>query len=331
MKAAYIERPGPPESITVGELPTPALKPNQVLVKVGAVTVDPVDTYIRGGSYKIDLPQPFIIGRDMVATVEQVGSEVKGFKPGDLVWANNQGYAGRQGTFAEYLAIDSDLLYLVPNNVDALNLVASVHSALTACVGLVGKAQLAPGETLFINGGSGNVGNCAIELAAHLGARVAVTAGSPQKSEWCRQSGALCVIDYKKEDVSKQLAAFAPDGVDVYWDLTSQPDVQKSVQAVTRRGRILLSSGLNHTTQFSVGSFYTHNCTMFGFTITDLSVTELKHYAEQLNQLFSRNVFHARISEKMTLDQAMEAHRLVESGKVEGKVVLQVGGLHSLA
>ncbi len=321
MKAAYIQEPGSPDNIIVGDLPMPTIQPDQVLVKVEAVTVDPIDTYIRAGAYKIELSFPFVIGRDMVGSVVQSGANVSRFQPGNRVWCNNQGYAGRQGTFAEYVAIDEDLLYAVPDNADALNLVASVHSALTAYVGLVGKARLAEGEYLFINGGSGNVGHCAIELARHLGAKVAVTAGSADKADWCRQSGAHCVIDYKKEDIAEQLAAFAPDGVDVYWDLTQKPDVQKAVNLVARRGRILLSSGLKHTCELNVGSFYTHNISMFGFTVTDLSVEELQHHAGELNQLFQQNVFRARIAEKMYLDQAAAAHRLVEGG-ADGKVLL---------
>lgn len=323
MKAAYIKETGTPEKIIVGELPMPKLKPEQVLVKVTAVAVDPIDTYIRAGTYKIDLPFPFIIGRDMVGTVTEVGANVNGFHPGSLVWCNNQGYAGRQGTFAEYVAIDEDLLYSIPEKVDALNVVASVHSALTSVVGLIGKAKLAKGETLFINGGSGNVGQCAIQLAKHLGAKVAVTAGSTEKVEWCRQSGADFVINYKTENVAEQLSKYAPDGVDVYWELTQRPDLQAAVSLVARRGRILLSSGMQHTSEMTIGAFYTHNLTMYGFTITELNVSELQHYAAQLNQLFQQNVFQSRISKTMKLDEAAEAHRLIESGTIEGKIVLR--------
>lgn len=322
MRAAFIRATGPADSIMVDELPNPVLSDNQVLVKVQAVAVDPVDTYIRSGRYPIELKFPFIVGRDMVGTVMDIGAKVQRFHPGDRVWCNNQGYDGRQGTFAEYLAVDQHLLYFLPGGAEALNVVASVHSGLTACVGLHGKAQLQKGETLFINGGSGNVGNCAIQLAKHIGARVAVTSGSQRKAEQCQRNGADLVIDYKTRNVSEEIRKFAPDGVNVYWDLAPQPDVVSAVHVLGRRGRIILSSGLNHVSQLQIGQFYTRNCTMYGFTITDLSAGELSDYAIMLNQLFQKNVFNSVISRKMCLDETATAHRLVEESAVDGKIVI---------
>ena len=106
MRAAYILEPGPARSIRCGDLPKPVPDGSQVLVKVAAVAVNPIDTYIRGGAYPMALQSPFIVGRDMAGTVEAVGPAVGPFAPGDRVWCNNQGYHGRQGTFAEFVAID---------------------------------------------------------------------------------------------------------------------------------------------------------------------------------------------------------------------------------
>ena len=93
MKAAYIEKPGPPESIIYGDLPTPAPTGSQVLVKVGAVAVNPIDTYIRGGLVAIDLPSPYIIGADLAGTVAEIGPDATRFKVGDRVWCSNQMYS----------------------------------------------------------------------------------------------------------------------------------------------------------------------------------------------------------------------------------------------
>ncbi|MDE3180083.1 MAG: NADPH:quinone reductase, partial [Acidobacteriota bacterium] len=217
MKAAFIENPGPPESIHYGDLPNPIVGVTQVLVKVKAVTVNPADTYIRSGAYPIPLPRPFIIGRDMVGVVVSAGPRVTRFAPGQRVWCNNQGYSGRQGTFAEFLAIDEDLLYPLPDGIDEQEAVAVVHSALTACTGLV-KAAVKPGETIFIRGGSGNVGSAVLQIARQKGAQVVVTAGSPAKAKRCLELGASRAIDYKSEDFVAALREFAPEGVDVYWD-----------------------------------------------------------------------------------------------------------------
>jgi NADPH2:quinone reductase len=148
MKAAVIYSPGPADSIRYVDLEPPEIGARQVLVQMSYVTVDGVDTYIRSGSYPIALPSPYIIGRDMVGTVMEVGAAVQGFRCGERVWANNQGYAGRQGTFAELLAVDEELLYPLPEGVEETTAVALLHAMLTASVGLLGRAQLQPGETL---------------------------------------------------------------------------------------------------------------------------------------------------------------------------------------
>ena len=105
MKAAYIENTGPADAtIQFGDVPTPQATGPQVLVKVGAVSVNPIDTYLRSGANYWPLPRPFIIGCDLAGTVEAVGPEARRFKVGDRVWGSNQGLLGRQGTFAEYCA-----------------------------------------------------------------------------------------------------------------------------------------------------------------------------------------------------------------------------------
>jgi NADPH2:quinone reductase len=118
MQAASIEKVGPPEPIRYGDLPVPALGTGDVLVKVSAVCVNPVDTSIRSGQFPMDLPFPFVVGRDMAGVVQAVGPAVTLFQPGHRVWCNNQGYYGRQGTFAEYIAVDQGLLYPLPAGVD---------------------------------------------------------------------------------------------------------------------------------------------------------------------------------------------------------------------
>ncbi len=184
MKAAYINELGPPENIKYGDLPEPVVGESDVLVKVAAVTVNPVDTYIRKGIYSVAMKFPFIIGRDMTGVVTAVGAKVTRFQPGDRVWSNCQGYDDRTGTFAEFLSINENRLYALPKGCDMQESVAFLHSALTAVVGLFDRAQLISGETIFINGGSGNVGTAVLQIAKACGARVAVTAGSADKISW---------------------------------------------------------------------------------------------------------------------------------------------------
>ena len=114
MKAAYIEKVGPPENIRFGDLPKPKPSGSQVLVHVKAVSVNPIDTYIRSGAYPMELPSPFIVGCDLAGVVEAVGPEVKRLKVGDRVWGSNQGLLGRQGSFADFVAAEECLALSVP-------------------------------------------------------------------------------------------------------------------------------------------------------------------------------------------------------------------------
>src|SRR5687768_13159539 len=114
MHAAFIQQPGPPDALQFGELPTPRPGPGQVLVKIAASAVNPIDTYIRAGVVKMAQSFPYIPGCDLAGTVESVGSGARRFKPGDRVWGSNQSLFGRQGTLAEYAAVDESWLYPTP-------------------------------------------------------------------------------------------------------------------------------------------------------------------------------------------------------------------------
>ena len=124
MKAAFIKEVGPPEKIVIGDLPDPQPGPGQYLVKVAAADVNPIDTYIRSGLIRMDLPMPYIPGCSLAGTVAGAGANAKRFKPGDRVWGSNQGLQGRQGTSAEFAVVDEHWLYPTPNGVsneDAAN------------------------------------------------------------------------------------------------------------------------------------------------------------------------------------------------------------------
>lgn len=322
MKAAYIEAPGPAQSIIYGDLPEPDLPEHHLLVQVIASTVDPVDTYIRSGSYHVEMPLPFIVGRDMVGKVVGLGASVVNFKLGELVWCNNQGYGGRQGTCAELLSIHEDFLYALPEGSNPLDTVGVFHSALTAVTGLFWKAQIKPGETIFINGGSGNVGTAVMQLAQATGARVAVSAGSDEKRDWCLDCGADLVINYHKDNVTDALKTFAPEGLNIYWDASGKLDLESALPVMAAHGRILVMSGLDRACTLPVGQLYTKNLTLFGFTITGLGIAELAAGASIINENLALGKLKAKIHSKMRFSETAKAHSLVESGNVFGKIIL---------
>ena len=152
MKAAFIERPGPPEVIEYGDLPDPVPGPRDVLVRVRACAVNPIDTYVRSGAVAMPLPLPFVVGCDLAGEVIAVGGEVDRLRPGMRVWGSNQGLLGRQGTFAELAAVDERWLYPTPDALTDRDAAAAALVSITAHLGLVGNVSLQPGETIFVNG-----------------------------------------------------------------------------------------------------------------------------------------------------------------------------------
>src|SRR6516162_8715360 len=200
MKAAYINQTGPPEVIQFGDLPDPKPSRKQCLIKVAAVDVNPIDTYVRSGAIPAKLSFPFILGRDLAGTVVETGAGVKNFKPGDRVWASNQGTEGRPGTFAEFAAVDERWLHHTPAGAGDEDLAALSLVALTAYLGLVRSANLKAGEVLFVNGGSGGVGSCVVQMGKIFGARVITTAGNDEKVKICRDLGADHVLNYKTQN-----------------------------------------------------------------------------------------------------------------------------------
>lgn len=321
MKAAYIEQLGPPEVIRYGDLPQPRPGPGTVLVQLTATTVNPIDTYIRSGAYPVNLSFPFVLGRDLVGVVRELGEGVTRFRPGQAVWANNQGYAGRQGTFSEFVVVEESLLYPLPEGVDPLQAVLVLHSGLTAVTGLA-RAGLSAGDTLFIHGGSGNVGTAVLQLARACGVRVAVTAGSPQKAAWCRAQGADCVIDYHRDSVQEALREFAPHGLDVYWEATRSLDLEAAFSVMAPQGRIVVMAGLERRCPFPVGPFYTHNLSLLGFTITSLTPHQLAQAARQLNGWLARGCLQAHLHAQLPLSETAQAQRMVECDDLFGKVLI---------
>jgi NADPH:quinone reductase len=329
MKAAFITKTGPPEVITYGELPAPRPGPNECLVKVAAADVNPIDIYVRGGLVPAKLSFPFILGRDLAGTVVESGAAVKRFKPGQRVWAAGQGTEGRQGTFAEFAAVDERWLYPIPAGVSEETIVALSLVGITANLGLVRDARLKAGEILFVNGGSGGVGSRVVKMGKILGARVITTAGSDEKVRLCGELGADLALNYKTENVDAAIKAFAPKGVNVWWETLREPDFDRTVSLLSMRGRMVLMAGRDARPPFPVGPFYVKDCSLHGFAMFNATGEELQAAAGAINRWAAEGKLKARIDRVMPLSQAAEAHRLQEestvrkSGALAGKIVLR--------
>ena len=331
MKAAFVRKTGSPDVIEYGDLPQPAIGSTQVLVKVGAAAVNPIDTYIRQGTVSMIAHLPYILGCDLAGTVVEVGSAVTGLKVGERVWGSNQGLFGRQGTFAEYAAVDQKWLYRTPEPLTDAEAAAGALVGLTAHLGLFLHAELKLGEVLFVNGGSGGVGSAVIQLARAAGARVIATAGSDAGVKLCRDLGADLAINYNDPNMDDQIRGFAMPhgGLQVWFETQREPTFDRTVSLMAPRGRIILMAGRAARPEFPVGPFYVKDLRTIGFAMFNGSPEELQSAADALNTLSARGQWKPQIGATFPLSEAQAAHRLQEdntinkAGTLRGKIVVQ--------
>ncbi len=237
MKAFLINRYGKNETGHIDDVPTPALRDGDVLIRVQAASVNALDPKIRRGEFKVILPYrlPLILGNDLAGTVERVGAGVSQFKPGDDVYARPDD--DRIGAFAEFIAVNAASVALKPANLTMVEAASLPLVALTAWQALVETAQLKPGQKVFIQAGSGGVGTVAIQLAKHLGAFVATTTSTPNVA-WVKALGADVVIDYRQQDFATALRDY-----DVVLNSLGKEELERSLQILKPGGHLISISG----------------------------------------------------------------------------------------
>ncbi|TWU60695.1 Quinone oxidoreductase 1 [Rubripirellula tenax] len=330
MKAAYLTATGAPDVIQFGDLDTPTPGRGEVLIRVHAVSVNPIDTYVRSGVVAFDLPKPYIPGCDAAGVVETVGEGVHHAKVGDRVWCTNQGLLGRQGTFAEKIVISQDWCYPLADEVSFVDAAACALVGVTAHLGLFREADLQGGETILVIGGSGGVGSMVVQMARVAGATVIATAGSESKCEAVKNLGADVTINYQTESLAEAVKREAPKGVNVFWETRREPDFDLAVDLMAGRGRMVLMAGRDARPSFPVGPFYVKECSLHGFAMFKATASEIRAAAEDINHWLAMGKLKATIGRTLPLSEAAQAHRLQEqatlqqSGELMGKIVLTV-------
>ena len=265
MKAAYIETTGSPDVIRYGDLPTPTPKQGEVLVRVGAVAVNPIDLYIRAGTVA-DAAAEAVHPRLRPGRHGRGGRpwSDSASRPGDRVWGSNQGLLGRQGTFAEYAAVGEDWLYPTPAGVTDMHGRGGALVGITAHLGLFRCAKLQAGETVFVNGGTGGVGSMVVQMAKAVGAKVITTVGSPEKAALCRTWGADASSTTRRDDVRAGVRGFTRARAShVWYETQREPDFVRTVDLMAQRGRMVVIAGRQAQPVFPVGPFYVKGLSLY--------------------------------------------------------------------
>ncbi|MFC9855857.1 NADP-dependent oxidoreductase [Streptomyces prasinus] len=237
MKAFVIKRYGDKDGGRITETPDPQAGNHDVLVRVHAASVNPLDFKIRDGDFKMILPYrlPLVLGNDLAGEVVRVGSAVTRFAVGDEVYARPD--KDRIGTFAELIAVHQDDLAAKPTNLTMAEAASLPLVALTSWQALVEKAQVRPGQKVLIHAGSGGVGTIALQLARQLGAHVATTANAANAA-LVKELGADIVIDYRTQDFEEIL-----DGYDVVLDTLGGETLAKSLRILKPGGKVISIAG----------------------------------------------------------------------------------------
>ena len=313
MKAIAINEFGGRDKLQLMDLPLPEVKENEILVKIKAAGINPVDWKIREGYIKDLFPFdfPIILGWDAAGIVEHAGSKVTRFKKGDEIFAYCRKPSVHGGAYAEYIVLKEEHGALRPKNISFEEAASIPLAALTAYQSLFDAAKINPGETLLIHAAAGGVGGFGVQLAKDHGAVVWATASEGNK-KYVKDLGASQVVDYTKEDFSEAVRSQYPDGVDVVFDCVGGEVLRKSAEIVKGGGRLVTI--VDDPTDLPRSDIQKE----FVFVAPNSGqLTELARMVEQgrlkthLSQVFD-----------FTAEEARKAHELSESGHTRGKMVL---------
>jgi len=328
MRALFVDEIDGP--FVLREIPVPPVGAGQVLVRIAASGVNPLDTKIRAGKGGHAChPFPAVLGMDMAGTVVGIGQDVAGFSVGDDVFGFTGGIAGIQGSLAEYAAVDARLLARKPANLSMREAAALPLIFITAWEGLVDRAGVEADDYVLVHGGVGGVGHVAVQIAQSVGAKTFATVRSGD-FEAASAFGAI-PIDYARESVEQYVAErTAGEGFDIVFDTVGGEVLDASFRAAkTYRGHVVSALGWG-THALAPLSF--RSATYSGvFTLLPLLTgKERAHHGDILRQaarLVDAGKLRVRMdAHRFGLDDVEAAHQLVASGKSEGKVVIDVFG-----
>jgi len=318
VKAIRVNTFGDPEVVRLEEVPTPRPGLGQVLVRMHAIGVNPVETYIRAGKYARLPALPYTPGNDGAGVVEQVGSDVTEFKAGDRVYT-----AGSvSGTYAEVALCKTAQVHPLPVNVSFAQGAAMGTPYTTAYRGLFQRAGAKPGETVLVHGASGGVGTAAVQLARARGLRVFGTAGSDEGRKLTREQGAHEVFDHRAPDHFEQIMkATSEHGVDVIVELLANVNLGKDLTILAKGGRVVVI-GSRGQVEIDPRDTMQRDADIRGMVLPNTPPAELASIHAALVAGLENGTLRPVIGKEFPLADAAKAHRAVMQSGAFGKIVL---------
>jgi len=310
MKAAFFEEFGDPVQIQTGELDKPKPGEGEVLIKVEAAGVNPVDAAVAKGMLNEFIPAnfPAIPGWDIAGTVEQIGHSARRFKEGDKVYAYARRPQIKHGTFAEYISLPESYIAKRSEKLSAEEAGGIPLVGLTAYQALFDAGKLKQGETLLILGASGGVGSMAIQLAKWRGAKVIAVAGSSNQ-KYMQKLGADTTFDYSEGNVGTAVKKSAPNGVNMIFHCSRGDSLKQSSDTLKENGRLISITNSKPDRRDDV---------YFEYVFVEPNAVQLEH----LTKLADEGNLSVHVSKTYSLDEAAEALREIEKLHTRGKIVI---------
>lgn len=330
MKAMLMTEAGGP--LVLADVPEPELPgPHDLLVRLHAAGVNPVDAKLRNRGSYFPGKMPCILGLDGAGVVEAVGVLVKRFKAGDAVFFLNGGIGDAPGNYAEYARVHEDFVAYKPASISMVAAAAIPLVFITAWEAFFDRAELAPGQSVLVHGGAGGVGHVAIQIAKYYGASVAATVSGAEKVKFIETLGADLAIDYRKQDfVQAVLDWTVGHGVDVVLDTVGGETFCRSFAAIRFYGRLvtLLDPSCSsmkeaRTRNLNIGYELMLTPMLYGLHAQRLAQRAM---LEAASQMIDEGRLEIRVAHVFPLEAANAAHAMIESGHTAGKIVLEISG-----
>jgi NADPH2:quinone reductase len=318
MKAIRVHEPGPPDVMKWESVPDPEPGPGQVVVRVAAAGVNPVDTYIRSGAYAIKPQVPYTPGSDGAGTVVAVGAGVTRVAGGERVYLAGS----KSGTYAEMALAEEAQVHPLPEGIDFAQGAAMNVPYATAYRALFNRARAQPGESVLVHGASGGVGTAAVQIAAAHGLRVFGTAGTEEGRKLVREQGAEEALDHRAPDYLERLmAATGGRGVDVILEMLANVNLSKDLGVLARFGRIVVI-GSRGTIEINPRDAMARDAAILGMLLFNGSPEELAGIHAALVAGLKSGALRPVIGRSFPMAEAPKAHEAVMAPGAHGKIVL---------